>query len=56
MTDDRGNKDKKEQPNPFSRREFIAATGAGLAAATTSSAAAGASDSNLLAASGITSA
>jgi hypothetical protein len=53
MTDDIGNKDQNKPPNPFSRREFIAATGAGLAAATTSSAAAGASDSNLVAASGI---
>ena len=56
MTDDRGNKDKNQHPNSFSRREFIAATGAGLAAATTSSAVAGASDSNMLAASGIASA
>ena len=54
MTDNIGNKDKDQHPNPFSRREFIAATGAGLAAATASSAA-GASDSNMLAASDIVS-
>ena len=52
MTDDRANKDKHQHPNPFSRREFIAATGAGLAAATTASAGAGASDASLAAASG----
>ena len=27
MTDDIGNKDQNKPPNPFSRREFIAATG-----------------------------